>query len=669
MQKTCDNNPQFLSIKMPKTNKERQRIFYEKNKNNALFKERRRVKEKTKRLAIKNDNILKKKVREQCRDRVRRWRCSKIATKGEVLKNAPYKSRSSLGKAVSRVMKALPPSPTKRSAVVNQLLKKIVLPSSGHRDSRLQIDDSIKQIIMDYYQREEHTWTSPNKKDVTKLGVHKQYLIMTILELYNAFKLDFPDIKVGKSKFAQFRPNHVKSKQSIPHNQCLCIYHQNVNLILEKLKPHAAKLSTNSEVFIDTMCCESFSADCAYYQTCLNCDLSCNFKFFENINLDTLVTWEQWKVDEKVETKKSEGTIKNLIDVLFGLLPLFKKHVYVNRMQKKHFRSLRNDLQIDETTAVIQIDFAENFSIRRQDEIQSAYFQNEQISIFTVVTWLKGCICSFAFVSDELHHDKYSVYTYLNHLFSVLTLKYPLLHNFHIFSDGASSHFKQRYTITSIFLHMRRYKINILWHFFATAHGKGAVDGIGAVVKSEAWNLIKSKECKILNARDLVDALTCKVTLFHVEKASVEQCKSFLDEFWTDMATIQNIQHYHSFTYEENVVICKHFSNEVCGRVYNLPDSVLPTLMELDKISNMHEGDLIMVHYNGADYPAKINTLNINSVVANFMQSVGRNMWIWPYRNDVRVCQVNSVTLLSSTMELTAIGSTKRISHYQLNTL
>lgn len=40
------------------------------------------------------------------------------------------------------------------------------------------------------------------------------------------------------------------------------------------------------------------------------------------------------------------------------------------------------------------------------------------------------------------------------------------------------------------------FKMKIDWNFFATSHGKGAVDGIGATVKRGIWNAIKS--CQIV---------------------------------------------------------------------------------------------------------------------------------------------------------------------------
>lgn len=38
--------------------------------------------------------------------------------------------------------------------------------------------------------------------------------------------------------------------------------------------------------------------------------------------------------------------------------------------------------------------------------------------------------------------------------------------------------------------------------FFATSHGKGAVDGVGAVVKRKVWQLVKAQNLILKNARD-----------------------------------------------------------------------------------------------------------------------------------------------------------------------
>ena len=48
---------------------------------------------------------------------------------------------------------------------------------------------------------------------------------------------------------------------------------------------------------------------------------------------------------------------------------------------------------------------------------------------------------------------------------------------------------------------------NIRWNFFATSHGKGAVDGVGGVLKRRAWNKVKARQVVIQNAAEFTDAV------------------------------------------------------------------------------------------------------------------------------------------------------------------
>ena len=63
-------------------------------------------------------------------------------------------------------------------------------------------------------------------------------------------------------------------------------------------------------------------------------------------------------------------------------------------------------------------------------------------------------------------------------LYKYLVEKYPSIKLINTFSDGAASQFKQRYLFSNIHLWETNLNIQILWHFFATSHGKGAVDGM-----------------------------------------------------------------------------------------------------------------------------------------------------------------------------------------------
>ena len=53
----------------------------------------------------------------------------------------------------------------------------------------------------------------------------------------------------------------------------------------------------------------------------------------------------------------------------------------------------------------------------------------------------------------------------------------------------------------------KRYACNISWHFFASSHGKGAVDGVGAVLKRKAWQKVKARQVIIRDAAEFTKAV------------------------------------------------------------------------------------------------------------------------------------------------------------------
>ena len=142
----------------------------------------------------------------------------------------------------------------------------------------------------------------------------------------------------------------------------------------------------------------------------------------------------------------------------------------------------------DENIAVIQLDFAENYTSQIQNAIQSSYWVSKQY-LFTICAWEKHGCHSVVIASDYLSHDKYAVFTFLPLLLDYLKREVRDFTIIEIFADGAASKFKQGYTLCRITL----LGININWNFFATTHGKGAVNGICGLVKREvAKTVIKN---------------------------------------------------------------------------------------------------------------------------------------------------------------------------------
>ena len=60
----------------------------------------------------------------------------------------------------------------------------------------------------------------------------------------------------------------------------------------------------------------------------------------------------------------------------------------------------------------------------------------------------------------------------------------------HIWSDGPSSQFKNQYVAAALPWLQAETNIQVDWNFFATSHGKGAVDGIGGTIKRLAGRCV-----------------------------------------------------------------------------------------------------------------------------------------------------------------------------------
>ena len=79
------------------------------------------------------------------------------------------------------------------------------------------------------------------------------------------------------------------------------------------------------------------------------------------------------------------------------------------------------------------------------------------------------------------------------------------VNSFLLFSDGACGHFKNNASILNLIHHKIDFYLDACWTFTATGHGKGAGDGIGAVLKSTARRATFSKNILMSNTKDFYE--------------------------------------------------------------------------------------------------------------------------------------------------------------------
>ena len=128
------------------------------------------------------------------------------------------------------------------------------------------------------------------------------------------------------------------------------------------------------------------------------------------------------------------------------------------------------------------LDFAENYQYVSQDEIQSFHWNNSQCSIHPAVIYYKDVSNvlqgkSFGFISEDLKYDTAFEYEVMSKVCEYIKGNYQHVTKVKYFSDGCAAHYK------NFCQHYNDFDLEAEWNFFATSHGKSAVDGVGGTIK------------------------------------------------------------------------------------------------------------------------------------------------------------------------------------------
>ena len=625
------------------------------------------------------------------RDKLNRVRVSKCRARKKLNLSTeelqtPYKSKRSLGKAVSRAAKSLPCSPRKKKVVVRKLAEKEGLIKSTVRAKHLINEETIKKVE-DFYCRDDISRQAPGKKDYVtvwqkqdKVKLQKRHMYYSVKETHSLFKLENPQLKIGKSKFAQLKPVNVLHKSETPKDACLCMYHENINLLCEAVHKALPTFPIYSSDFVSNFVCSADSEKCMTG----NCD-KCSgkiltwFDAFDGVELNQEIIWYEWAREEgqnepmhkrrrtyqppeKQQTKKRlkkccrSGTVIAAFESLMEKLPDFLLHVFIKRQQSDYFQTKL--VSISRESSVIQVDFSENYTLQHQGEVQSAYWNQNQLTIFTVCVWMEKEKKSLVFVSDDLDHDKTSVCVFMDKVLSKLTTENGIK-KADIFSDGPSSQFKNQYIFSYLPSLYKRYQLDSLnWNFFATSHGKGAVDGIGGTVKRNVWLETLSRQAVVNTLEDFSNVAMTKEQKIDVIPVSAKVIEASASEMELDNAfasskPVKSIKKMHFVSVLANGSIkCKEFSSKVDISEESKPDDeVSETREETDESEleewyedackkhappatvDITEGDFVICQYEGELFPGQVTKVYSEGArVKAFQKCAGG--WRWPRKPD-----------------------------------
>ena len=388
-------------------------------------------------------------------------------------------------------------------------------PKAADTRSSCRLPDQTRQAVVQYYEDDSISYQCPGIKECRKMQVNGavlevpvRYMTVTLKEAHSLF-LQEHELSISFSKFASLRPVFVLLQGNTLHNVCTCVLHENIRFILRALHSKGVPINTEFKDFIAQVTCNQESTQCMKSE----CPLSPGISLIELPDdlANQSCEWRCWGIENKrAILKTKEGLVLDCLKDLDDSLVRFLKHTFVKRQQSKAFKDARQNVTTN--ALVIQVDFAENYSCKYQNEIQSAHWTNKMVSIFTAVVWYRqqqdGDIItkSFALVSDCTDHDKYSVHVALKTLLGQIFTFIPDIQNMIFFSDGAASQFKQKYTLCNITYLAEEFNVSMEWNFFESYHGKD-VDAIGGLVKKMVWAAVRSGK-KVMNTSEFMSV--CK---------------------------------------------------------------------------------------------------------------------------------------------------------------
>ena len=150
------------------------------------------------------------------------------------------------------------------------------------------------------------------------------------------------------------------------------------------------------------------------------------------------------------------------------------------------------------------MDFAEDYRCRSQQEVQSAYWSPEQVTIHSVVFYYKegGKLLhgSMAVIFDETKHDAGTIFAILQKTMSYVKSHVEGLDQVHHWTDSPTSQYRNKTIFSMVSCHEEHSHAKAAWNYFETGHGKERVDGIGGTAKRLADEAVRQDKVSIHDA-------------------------------------------------------------------------------------------------------------------------------------------------------------------------
>ena len=406
--------------------------------------------------------------------------------------------------------------------------------SLGESISRKQnirkFPEETEKLIIDFYNRDDISRVSNKQRDKLKSGT-KRYLNFSVYTVYKIFQDTNPNVKVSESMFRLLMPDNFRFFSDIPLVACVCVYCENVRLMLFLLPG----INNEYELFKLLICEKSDNQRFMNYLCiCKLCSICCNWeqKIKSLIPSDTDYTkvhkFRTWKaIPEKNKAGKPvvrrslqfdsgpvDKCLNHLIDTVLnpGKGFTFIEHFFRQTYQFQMYKDCLASLKLGE--CVFVQDFSRNKSLLNQDEPKAVYWSQGQVSIHPTVIYYKtneneeSKRVVITHLSDIHSHSAHLVFYITNDCINLLSNMFPevQMRKVYLWSDGCASQYKGKHS----FFYLDKFEVIIERNFFGSEHGKGESDAETGTISRLYLNAIRSNETIITNASDFCEYLVEK---------------------------------------------------------------------------------------------------------------------------------------------------------------
>ena len=371
----------------------------------------------------------------------------------------------------------------------------------------------------------------------------------------------------------------------------------------------------------------------------------------------TTVTYLNWMAQEiclenrvikKTKLTRIEESRADFIHNLVGGMSVFRDHCRRVLLQYQETKHLQSQL-MPKFEVTVQIDYAENWAVKYQDEIAAVYFDKNQITIHPMVVHYKGvgaecdkiCHLSFVGVSSVTAHSVPTTFAFIGALMSELLKLLPELKVVHFISDSPSSQYRNRSMCSLVARFASLYDgIEASWSWLEAGHGKGPCDGIGGGIKKKADNLVKSGKL-ITNTEEFCETIRAAKPNMHILKVGTEEvdrCKELITS-WKPPA-VRGIGSAHTIVPVGPILMMRETScfHNCCyeeGGVFHptctgwQKTSLQTHHLEKEGDASFRKGSWLAVRYRKGWYMAQVLSTMEGMYEVSYMTKAKGDTWKW----------------------------------------